>query len=78
MQVIKDDIRIKLDAAYDAGKKAIEFCKLEGGPLPYLAAIEDDLLLINDLKSKLEQSFTDFIKAIAEVKHKRFAAISKK
>lgn len=78
MQVIKDDIRIKLDAAYDAGKKAIELCKLEGGPLPYLAAIEDDLLLIDDLKSKLEQSFADFIQAIAEVKHSRFAAISKK
>lgn len=78
MQVIKDDIRIKLDAAYDAGKKAIELCKLDGGPIRYLEAIEDDLCIINDLKSKLEGSFADFIKAIAEVKHSKLATISKK
>lgn len=79
IKVIKDDMRIKLDSAYEAGKRAVEICKQAAGPFAYLPAIEDDLSMIDDLKSKLEHSpFTDFIKAVADVKYSRLATISKK
>ena len=78
MRVIKDDIRIKLDEAYEASKKAIELCKLDGGPLPYLAAIEDDMLILANLQNSLKVSFDDFCKELVEVKHSRFSTISKK
>ena len=79
MRVIKDDIRIKLDAAHEAGLRAQSICKIEDGPFAYLPAIEDDIMIIMSLKYSLKhETFSEFCELLSELKHIRLATISKK
>ncbi len=76
IRTIIEQIKVKLNAAdnifKDAKKIVLEDNNFEG----YLKAVNDDLIIINDLIFALNQGFSQFINEVNNVKHTRLKRLS--
>ncbi len=77
LEALSRDLQIKLEAAQDVFKQALELTELTGGPRAYRAAILDDLDLVQELGNALKSGISSFYEHIKDLKHKKLARISK-
>ncbi len=69
-RAIKNSIGIRLQGAREEFESAIDLCLKPGGPEVYLAAIEGDLLILDELQASLELGLSQLYGKLKGVKHK--------
>ncbi|MEA1960404.1 MAG: helicase-exonuclease AddAB subunit AddA [Bacillota bacterium] len=72
---VEDQIRLQLNGARDLFQLAMDLSLLDGGPLDYEPALQNDLQIVDDLLHALNQGLTMMLPAIASVKHSNLKRI---
>ncbi|WP_050354396.1 helicase-exonuclease AddAB subunit AddA [Gottschalkia purinilytica] len=79
IKTIKEDISIRLDGARNLIEEAISISRQEGGPEPYIEALEGDLLNIKHLESIIEEYILGNLDINdVNISHPKLKSISKK
>ena len=71
---LMEQIRIELAGVEEIFKEAARLAALPGGPRSYLEALEDGLIIIQDLQSALGRGINDFYQQLSQLEHRRLAA----
>ncbi|NBG87360.1 helicase-exonuclease AddAB subunit AddA [Isachenkonia alkalipeptolytica] len=74
---LKKGIERRLKGAKDLFQRALEVAESPGGPEAYIAALEEDLRMTEELEAQLDKSLNGFYQVLKELKHPRLKKVNK-